>query len=115
MHRPGSDPANMQACDFLCDFCGNSWSPERPMIEGHQGSLVCGACLSMAYAAVVLAGADDPALGNRCTMCLETRPEAHWSSPLREGARICRRCIELAARQLQRDRGSGWRIPDAAP
>lgn len=115
MHRPGADPTDMRAEDFLCDFCGHHWAEDRPMIEGHRGSLVCGRCLSVAYAAVVHAGAGGAVDGPACTMCLETRPEAHWDSPLRDKARICRRCIELAARQLQRDRGSGWRIPDAPP
>lgn len=112
MHRPGSDPSDMRAEDFLCDFCGHHWAEDRPMIEGHRGSLVCGACLSVAYAAVVGSQAGERSLGGACTMCLETRPEPHWTSPLQAQASICRRCIELAARQLARDRSSGWRVPD---
>ena len=55
MHRPGSDPLDMRAEDFLCDFCGEHWSEERPMVEGHHGSLACGPCLTAAFRATWLA------------------------------------------------------------
>ena len=38
--------------------------------------------------------------------------EPGWRSPLYEEAVICRRCIELAARSLEKDRDSGWEKPD---
>lgn len=124
MHRPNADPGHMQATDFLCDFCERCWATDRPMIEGHHGSLICGACLSVAYASVVIGAGDAAALEGpggasaealpeelACTMCLEQRSDSLWQSPARDVARICRRCIELGARTLERDRESGWKRP----
>lgn len=113
MHRPGADPANMQATDFLCDFCASHWQELRPMVEGHRGSLICGPCLTLAYGAVVQAGLDDAPQGADCTMCLELRRDGLWRSPLRTEAAICRRCIELAARRLARDPECSWTVPTA--
>lgn len=117
MHRPGSDPANMRPDDFLCDFCERPWSETTPFIEGHHGSCICGACLTSALLALRAtgdhAGAADASgafIARACTMCLEERAEAHWSSP-RRVASICARCIEQASRVLARDRSSGWTPP----
>ena len=49
MRKPGCDEENLLPTDFLCDYCGNTWSDDRPMVEGHRGSLVCARCLSLAY------------------------------------------------------------------
>jgi hypothetical protein len=129
MHRAGADPEHMQAEDFLCDFCGSHWAPDRPMIEGHRGSLICGSCLSAAWLSVLgpnsarepLAAAQGASLGDgsgagardglACVMCLEVRREAHWGNPLRAESRICRRCIDLSARRLARDPDAGWKPP----
>lgn len=109
MHRDGT-PERME--DILCDFCGSSWTDDRPMVEGHRGSCICGRCLSVAYAEVVVAGVGDrpeplpsgmtvsdlipgapdlrdpahagPAV-EPCCLCLESgRDEPHWRSPLHD-------------------------------
>ena len=100
MHRPGTNPDDVQQSDILCDFCHAPWTEDRPMVEGHHGSIVCGSCLTVACAEVIVAGADDRIDGYKCTMCLENRPDAAWRSPAHDDAFICRRCIELAAGQL---------------
>lgn len=114
MHRPGADIERMDMADILCDFCGTPWREDRPMIEGHRGSCICGSCLSLAYREVVLAavssrpeplpagmsvadvvpgaptldGAPMTADGRAfepCCLCLEGKPdEPHWRSPLAE-------------------------------
>jgi hypothetical protein len=113
MQRQGSDPANMSVSDFLCDFCGRAWDGAFPMVEGHQGSLICGGCLSVAWLEVGVAAARGaPAGGSTCTMCLERRDEPTWSSPTRE-AHACRRCVRQAAGTLEQDPDWEWSKPDA--
>ncbi|MHC4709973.1 MAG: hypothetical protein ACYTA3_06025 [Planctomycetota bacterium] len=94
MRKPGTDESNVQMSDVLCDFCHREWTEDVPMIEGHQGSCLCGRCLTVAYTEVVVNGHD-------------TAPASYT-----EDAVICRRCIELAARSLEKDRDSGWKKPD---
>jgi len=111
---------------FKCDYCLRSWSEDRPMIEGHKGSLVCAKCLSAAYVEVVNAGqgvmgtvgplkdvdAGHPAPG--CMMCLERRGELYWQSPVVDEALICRRCIRQSVTALESDPDFGYTRP-AAP
>lgn len=113
MRKPGTDPQNVGMSDVICDFCHREWTEDVPMIEGHHGSCICGRCLRVAHAEVVEQG-HGSAGDYTCPMCLEAEPdrramdragEAGWQSPLGEGAVICRRCIELAARALEKDRG----------
>lgn len=118
MLRQDADPANLQPTDFICDFCGSHWSEDRPMVEGHQGSLICGRCLTVAFSQVLLqhAGERPGTLGEHqsetCTMCLEAdRPEDHWRSPVRSEALICKRCIKMSATQLERDDDIAWERP----
>ncbi len=111
MHRPGTDPDNVRMSDVLCDFCLAEWTEDRPMIEGHHGSVICGNCLRVAYTAVCLAETDDASEDCMCTMCLERRSDPAWQSPVRDEAVVCRRCIKLAARQLERDPDLGWQRP----
>ncbi|MEC9373745.1 MAG: ClpX C4-type zinc finger protein, partial [Planctomycetota bacterium] len=59
---------------FKCDFCRRGWSEERPMIEGHQGSLICGPCMSAAFVDMA-AGEQRAEAGYTCTMCLEERKD----------------------------------------
>ena len=54
MFKDGADPEEISMSDVLCDFCGNEWKEEVPMIEGHQGSCICGKCLKMAWQQVVI-------------------------------------------------------------
>jgi len=115
MHRPGTNPDDVQMSDILCDFCTAVWTEDRPMVEGHHGSVICGSCLSVACASILIAGRDDGAPGCTCTMCLEERSDPAWRSPLRDEAIVCRRCVRLAARQLERDPDFGWRRPEGEP
>jgi len=117
MHRPGSDPLDMQPEDFLCDFCGAHWREDLPMVEGHHGSLVCGGCLTGAFRATWLTGGE-PATrveGETCRMCLERRDEPHWRGD--SGGLACRRCVKMAAVMLERDADRSeegrWRRPEA--
>lgn len=97
----------------LCDFCRARFE-DAPMIEGHQGSLLCLKCLSAAYTDVVLAGGGAEESGGKCTMCLEEREQPQWRSPLYEEARLCLRCIKQSATALEKDNESGWTRPRRA-
>lgn len=117
MRAPGCDPEDLQPSDFLCDFCGRAWSEDRPMVEGHQGSCICGSCLADAFRAIVVAGPDQAggapsAAASRCTLCLEVRDEPAWSAGGLPGAVACRRCVRQSAAVLQKDAESGWRRPE---
>lgn len=113
MRKPGTDPDNVQISDVLCDFCGGEWTLDPPlaMVEGHQGSCICGKCLSVAYRHVVLDKASSVRPGYRCTMCLEERPDPGWESPISAEKSICKRCINQAAGALSKDKESGWSRP----
>lgn len=121
MRKPGTDENNVQMSDVLCDFCQREWTEEVAMIEGHQGSCICGNCLTMAYRAVVVEGQPDAAPADYfCVMCLERGDdrramerggEPGWQSPVREEACVCRRCIKLAAGALHKDKDFAWRKP----
>jgi len=93
MRREGCDPTNVQMSDVLCDFCSREWTDARPMVEGHQGSCICGDCLAAAYRAIVL------------------QPPPAVSAP----ARACRRCVRQSAAVLAKDPDLGWRKPEAGP
>lgn len=117
MRRPGCDEDNLTAEDFLCDFCARTWAEDRPMVEGHHGSCICGPCLSVAYTALVLQSpeAGDPGLappGTKCALCLEQRDEPAWPSPVRDAA-ACRRCVKQSAAVLQKDKSNSWKKPEA--
>lgn len=101
----------MAAEDFLCDFCGRSWDTSRPMVEGHQGSLICGECLSAAYRALVLETARGEHPPGECRMCLEERRDGLWSGARGDAARACARCVRQAAAALSKDTESGWEKP----
>lgn len=100
---------------FKCDFCRRPWAEDRPMVEGHRGSLICGSCLRAAHVEVVgVAGAAQVRTEQeKCLMCLETRAEPHWRSPLFEESLICRRCIRQSAQTLAKDPDSQWERPAA--
>jgi len=107
--------------DVLCDFCRHEWIEDRPMIEGHHGSCICGDCLSAAYAAVVLRGEGADQRAAACTMCLETAAaraelgrgdEPGWRHRSNPEAAICRRCIKLAAGALHKDPDFPWAKPE---
>ncbi len=109
---------------FKCDYCRRPWADDRPMVEGHQGSLVCGQCLTVAYIEIV-GGADGapPTAPNAgtlkardevCRMCLVSQDEPAWRSPLFDDALICRRCIKQSAGVLEQDDELHWRRPGKA-
>lgn len=111
MRREDTDPNNVQPTDVLCDFCGTEWGDDTPIVEGHQGSCVCGKCLSVAWRALVGEKMNDAPDGGSCTMCLEERSDPLFRSPIREEALICRRCVRLAARALDIDPDHAWTKP----
>lgn len=96
--------------DVLCDFCGGAWAEQEPFIEGHRGSVICGRCLGAAYAALASSTAIEPG-GTACRMCLETRQEPAWRSPRDPAVAICRRCVDQAARAIERDGSFSWHRP----
>lgn len=107
MHNPGAEGNDY----FVCDFCRRHWADDRPMVEGHKGSLICGQCLTPAYVEIVQLLQGTTLAGTHCTMCLEHRNEPQWSSPLFPESHICRRCLKQAAGVLCRDPESGWHKP----
>lgn len=122
MQRPGADPENMQPADFLCDFCGQPWSDDRPLVEGHQGACICGHCLTIAFTELAITKIGEPAQpGEKCCLCLEEgRDDPHWRSPVFDGegedAKVaCRRCIKQAAGALHKDRDIEWSKPGRDP
>jgi hypothetical protein len=115
MQREGADPNDMQVSDFLCDFCGRAWDGAFPMVEGHQGSLICGNCLSVAYTQTVLNKQHLAPAGATCTMCLEERDEPVWASPVRDGAHACTRCLKQGAGRLHKDQDWDWTKPEPTP
>lgn len=146
MRKDGCDPDRLMMSDVMCDFCRDEWSETLPMVEGHQGSCICGSCLTIAFVETADAnapGADANAPGSdasapgsdasaqgaeggaastsgvvrggMCKLCLETRSEPLWQSPLDATALACRRCVRQSAAVLQKDPDSGWRKPELAP
>ena len=139
MRREGCDEDNLSPEDFLCDFCGQTWAPDRPMVEGHRGSLACARCLTLAFdelwnrqeetgAGNSAQQEDDnthpqpppsgrgleerhPPVGTPCVMCLEQRDEPHWHSPVREDAWMCKRCAKQSVVMLERDPEAGFKRP----
>lgn len=111
MRREGTDPDNVRMEDVLCDFCRSHWREDVPVVEGHQGSIVCARCLTVAYTRVVVDGDDSGPGGYTCTMCLEQRGDPAWQSPAHPEAVICRRCIKLAAGAMKKDPESDWLPP----
>jgi hypothetical protein len=111
MRKPGTDENDVQMSDVLCDFCGAEWTEELPMVEGHQGSTVCGRCLTEAYRVVVLRKEGAGETGAKCTLCLENRDEPEWKGAT--GAVGCRRCINQSAAILAKDKEMGWGRPTA--
>jgi hypothetical protein len=111
MHNPAAE-GNAY---FVCDFCRNHFADDRPMVEGHKGSLICSHCLTVAYTALIHLGDGAELAGTGCTMCLEDRREAQWASPTHPDAHVCVRCIKQAAGVLCRDPDFGWKKPEPPP
>lgn len=98
---------------FLCDFCHQPWDDDRPMVEGHRGSLICANCLSIAYTEMVHLKLGSPVESDTpCLLCLEHgRDDPHWRSPVVEDAIACKRCLKQSAGVLQKDPDYNWQKP----
>jgi len=114
MQRKGANLQDMQVSDFLCDFSLKQWDGLFPMVEGHQGSLISGDCLTVAYTEVVLNELSSAPESYTCTMCLEETDRPGWASPVSDTARICRQCIKRSAGRLHKDEDWDWTKPTLA-
>ena len=83
------------------------------MVEGHQGSLICGSCLTIAYTQLGLNESPDLDAVPNCTMCLEERSQPGWQSPIDENTVVCLRCIKQSATVFEKDPDNSWRRPGA--
>ncbi len=111
MQRPGANPDDMNPADFVCDFCLTPWDGASPVVEGHRGSPLCGACLAAAYRELGLK--PDPAgnapAASTCVMCLEERKEPGWHGAT--PAVICKRCAKQSAAVLAKNKDYQWVKP----
>lgn len=123
MLRPGADVNNVQMEDVLCDYCHQPWTDARPMVEGHQGRVICGSCLTVAYTTLGMSSEDDVNTSFTCAMCRESPDDRAaegrgdipgWVSPVHEDVWVCRRCVKQAAGALHKDPDTPWHKPDAA-
>jgi hypothetical protein len=87
---------------LCCDFCGEEWDMVKPMIEGHQGSILCLSCLDSAIDA-----ADSNAEPFKCTLCLRDfeADEMAWAS---SGATACYDCLQQADKAFDKDPDTDW-------
>ncbi|PHQ81812.1 MAG: hypothetical protein COB69_03610 [Phycisphaera sp.] len=111
MQRQGADLTNMATTDFICDFSRREWDGKFPLVEGHQGALISGDCLTLAFGQVVLEEQTSLDPGYTCTMCLEERKDRCWQSPAYEDAIICLRCIRQGSTKLHKDPDWDWTKP----
>ena len=111
MHRKGMNPENVLPEDILCDFCGRAaWADNEPCVEGHQGSVICGNCLTKAYQSVVVnLVLEEP--NDTCRMCLEEREDPVWIGSFEPIATICKRCIKQSAGVLVKSKHWEWAKP----
>jgi hypothetical protein len=111
MQREGIDKENVEPEDILCDFCESAaWAAGEPCVEGHQGSIICGDCLKLAYEKLILSESDEQS-SQKCRMCLEDRDEPSWLSKVDPSATICFRCMKQAAAVLQKSKHWDWVKP----
>ena len=112
-YTPDMHDQDAQGSEFFkCDFCLSPWAEDRPMVEGHRGSLICAKCLTLAWTEVITNSTGvhlPPEI--TCTLCLEPRTDLCWHSPARAEAYACRRCVNQSGRILAKDKESGWKIP----
>ncbi len=113
MRRETTNDDNVQMSDVLCDACASEWTHDRAMVEGHQGSCICGPCLTIAYIDLVIdrAGEADSETDQHCVLCLEDKPMPMWQSPIRDEARFCRQCVKRAAGVLHKEPDINWSKP----
>ena len=114
MHREGINPENVEPEDILCDFCGKpSWASGEPCVEGHQGSIVCGTCLTKAFEELIVAKVEKEA-ATKCRMCLEDRDDPFWLGSIEPIAPICKRCVKQSAGVLTKSKHWDWSKPKEA-
>jgi hypothetical protein len=111
MHRPGTDPDNVQLSDIICDFCHTPWREDLPVVEGHRGAIICGDCLTAAYRGLIFGESPPVDPGYSCRLCLEQRSDAGWQSPRYPDAAVCARCVRQSAGVLHKDRDYEWEKP----
>jgi len=95
---------------IACDFTGEDWDGEAPMIEGHHGSV-----LSLDGLAMAVEHAGDHDEPFTCTMCLRRYDEGGkaWQPdpPPAHGnpeAIICWDCVQQADKAFDRDPDTDW-------
>jgi hypothetical protein len=95
---------------IVCDFTGEDWDQETPMIEGHGGSVI-----SLGALARAIEEARPLERSAQCTLCLRTvEPPAHaWSHPdpppsANAEALICWDCMQQADRAFAKDPDTDW-------
>lgn len=95
---------------IACDFTGNDWDMEEPMIEGHRGAVISLAALAMA-----IEGATEREEPFDCTMCLRPQEAGAkgWQNPsppptANAEAVICWDCIQQADMAFGRDPDTDW-------
>ncbi len=100
-------PGGIQIC---CDFTGQVWDQEIPMIEGHRGSVI-----SIAALALAVEQALPTPVSVACTLCLRTvEPGTRiWSHPApppeaNREAVVCWDCIRQADRAFAKDPDVDW-------
>ncbi|MFG0326197.1 MAG: hypothetical protein ACF8SC_02885 [Phycisphaerales bacterium JB037] len=94
---------------FKCDYCLSGWSEDRPMVEGHRGSLICIRCLAMATREVLEGeGGVGASSGVACRLCLQTNDVRHWQSPMEPEAYACIECIARCGQMLAKDPDIEW-------
>lgn len=108
------DPDHAQMTDFICDFCHSTWEDDRPMVEGHRGSLICRYCLDLAFRELWIneQGLDIPADAT-CILCLSHNGDPAFLSPAFDGIYACKRCVKQAVVMLERDPDYGYERPAA--
>ena len=120
MYRDGTDENNVQMEDVLCDFCHRVWTKDEPFIEGHRGSMICGKCLSVAFAQLMTDGPDIEHGPYECRMsregeddraALRRAGEPGWRSPVDPDAVVSRKVVRMAAAVLQKDPDWDWSKP----
>lgn len=109
------DESDPNTVVFRCDFCQSPWADDLAMVEGHRGSIICGRCLSVAFAELVHLRSGRPVQPEeKCVLCLEEdRLDTHWESPSHPEVLACKRCVKQSAGVLHKDRDMAWTKPDA--
>ena len=96
-----------------CDFCGTDWDEVLPMIEGHQGSILCLECLKRATDEIT---PTDESIN--CTLCLmEKEPDTPVWQPTERpetansNAAICYSCMKQAMGTFSKDPDVDYKTP----